>query len=187
MNFNGCLNSPNIILDLNLSSYLISVWIKFDKRNEFCSSDKLLRYYFVAFPHIIYSEVPYTLPLNNIDSNFIYYNIVLNKKIKISGLSNFNFNMITIHYNENTKEFRLIVNNNTKTPAVSIDDALPANFIFKKLMFCANSSKCTNTSSSSLLPNEFIWGSAYYRDLRIYNGIFYNPVVFEEKEINLRK
>lgn len=187
MNFNGCFNSANMIMDFNLSSYLINVWIKFDKYNEYCSSDKTLRYYFVAYPHIIYSQAPYTLPLINLDTNFFYFNVMTNQRIKITGLSNFNFNLISISHNEQTKQFRLIINNNYKTPAVAIDNTVPSQYTFSKLMFCANNSKCTNNNTSALLPNEYIWGSAFYKDLRIHNGVLYNHAVYEEKEINLRR
>jgi hypothetical protein len=187
MNYNGCSNSPTTVLNFNFSSYLISVWIKLDKFNEFCTSDLTLRYYLIAFPHVIYAQTPNKLPLVNLDTNFFYFNALTNQRIKITGLSNFNFNLISIFYNEQTKQFRLILNNNYKTPAVAIDEAAPNQNLLMKLIFCPNGNKCNNVSVNTSLPNEFIWGSAFYKDLKVFNGVVYNYFTYEEKEINMRK
>ena len=187
MSFDGCLNSQNILFDFNLESYLINVWIKVDKIVETCDTNKLLRYYFVAYPHVIYSQTPYVFPLSNLDTNYFYFNVITNIRTKINDMTNFNWNLLSFSYNSSLKEFKLIINNNIKSPAVFLENTTSSQFTFKKLIFCANNSKCTNNSSASILPDDFIWGSAFYKDLTIYDGVISNFNTFIEKEYNLKR
>jgi hypothetical protein len=185
MYFSSCLNTPNMIMDLNLKSFFLSVWIKFDKPNEFCSTTKTKKFYFVAYPHIIYSTIS-TGTITNEDTLFYYENIKTGNKVNISNLVNFNWNIIIFHYNENTKTFLLIINNKIEPLAFSSKNAEVSSYELQKIVFCVDNSKCKNNKITHNLNDDFVWGSAYYKNLKIYDGIQQNFATFQEKEQNLK-
>lgn len=182
MYYSGCLNSPNMIMEMNMKSYFISIWIKFDKPNEFCSSTKTKRLYFFAFPHIISSETRNNEFLNNQDTNYHYENILTGNIINITNLVNFNWNLITFHYHEKTKNFKLIINNDTEKPVFTSDKAITNSYELKKIVFCADIQNCKIGLDIYHLNNNYIWGSAYYKNLKVHDGIVSNYINFQEKE-----
>lgn len=188
MYYSACLNSPNMIAPLKYSSYFLSVKIKIDKSGENCKSDLTKRLYFVAYPHIISAEVASgdkvddmsTIP--NIGTNYYYENIQTGTRINISNLVNFNWNTIAFHYNEKIKTFKLIINNDTEKPAFQSSTANETSYYLRKIVFCRDNSKCHTTLNDYNLNNNYIWGAAYYKDLKIYNGLSQNYKNFQEHD-----
>jgi hypothetical protein len=171
-----------MIAEFNVKSYFISVWIKFDKEKELCSSSKTKRIYFVAYPHIISSTPTNNSGLRNQDSQFQYENIQTGVKININNLVNFNWNLITFHYHEREKTFKLIINNDLDNPAFRTDNANLENYQLRKILFCADNRKCQTNLNDFNLNDDYIWGSAYYKNMKIYEGVVENYINFQERE-----
>jgi hypothetical protein len=182
MHYSGCHNSPNMIMDVNLKSYFISIWIRFNRANEFCSLTKSKRLYFVAYPHIIYSTLQNNSNLINEDKLFYYENIQTGARVNISNLVNFNWNLITMHYHEKTNTFKLIINNDSYNPAYMSSTAQITSYELRKILFCADNLKCKTILNDFNLNDDYIWGSAFYKDLKINDGIIHNYINFQEKE-----
>lgn len=173
-------------MDMKLKSYFLKISIRFDKPNEFCTSAISKRFYFVAYPHIIYSTSPYLGTLSNVDTQYYYENIQTGNKINISNLVNFNWNLIIFHYHELNKTFKLIINNDSETPAFSSTNARSETYELQKIIFCADNKKCKNNIPNYNLNDDYIWGSAYYKNLEIYDGVIQNYATFQEKEQHLK-
>lgn len=172
-------------MKMKMKSYFISIWIRFDRAREFCSSDKAKRFYFVAYPHVISSNAPDVNNPREIINNgneYFYENLITGNRVRISNLVNFNWNLITFHYNENNLTFKLIVNNDIEKPVFTSNVAQPTAYELRKILFCANNKNCKTLLEDYNLSDNFIWGSAYYRNLKIYDGVIENYINFQEKE-----
>ena len=174
MNFTG---GPGGIIG---RGYVVEFWIKLDRLNEFCAiSPSKYKYYFIGDPHVLYydpTDAGNTSTLNN--SNFgynIYYQLLTmpSVKVKLTNLSQFNWNHVSIHVDLVNRNLKVITNFNYFNPEVKIEKISSGiNLNFSRIMFCSNSN--CNTLFPGYLTN-IEWGAAFYKNIRISDGINYNP------------
>lgn len=183
--FNGCLNFPNLIISYPAGSgsifgrgYTLDFWIKIDRVNEFCTQPAgTLKYYFIGDPHAIYFDPNDTSTTAATQKTNLGYNIYYqlfglpNSKVKLVNFSQFNWNHISIHVDLVNRNLRVYTNFNFYYPEVKLDN-IPSgvDISFNRLVFCSKSSCIT-----SGYFNNIFWGAAYYKDLKINDGINYNP------------
>lgn len=184
MYFSGCLNTTNMMMKFSLKNYFISIHMRIDKSNEKCSTTKPKKLYFVAYPHIIYSKsvIQKDEKINNSSDQYFYENIQTGENANITNLVNLNWNLLTFHYTEASKTFKLIVNNEVEKPAFTSNKALLEKYELRKILFCANNKICKNKSDNYNVHFDYIWGSAYYKNLKIFDGYAQNYVTYQEQE-----
>lgn len=192
--FNGCLNYPNFQQTFSTNaSYTLEFWIKLDRLNEFCKiPDNFKKYYFIADPHVIYSE-PLSLSSVNSSTNptfnkntgyAIYYQMISRPAIKVQlkNFSQFNWNHVLIHSNYQKKVFRVITNFNFYNPDYALDNfdnVFEINSQNQKIIFCSKDSFCSALGNRLYLTNV-AWGAAYYKDLRLSEGTNWNFFIAQE-------
>jgi hypothetical protein len=188
---NGCLNFPNMTMTFSSGSgsslgrgYTVEFWIKIDRQNEFCTvTSPNKKFYFIGDPHVIYYKADSTTTSSTDNGNLtysLYYELITWKvpsaKVKLTGVSQFNWNHISIHVDLLKKNSQVVVNYNNFNPAVKYTN-IPSNvdLSFKKIMFC--STNCTAPNSDL----KYIqWGAAWYRSITVADGINYNQWVAKD-------
>lgn len=153
--------------------------MKIDRKNEFCTvTSPNRKYYFIGDPHIIYYEADSTTTTATDNANLtysLYYELVTwtvpGAKVKLTGISQFNWNHISIHADLLNRKLDIAINYNTFNPAVKFRN-IPngVDLSFRKIMFCSNN--CT--PSNSIIKN-INWGAAWYKSIRVADGINFNP------------
>ena len=155
--------------------------MKIDRQNEFCTviaPNK--KYYFIGDPHLIYYEADSTTTASSDNSNLtysLYYELVTWKsinpptKIKLTGISQFNWNHISIHADLVNRNLNVVTNYNNFNPAVKFTN-VPSfvDLTFKKIMFCSRNCTPSNDAISNIN-----WGAAWYKSITVADGINYNP------------
>jgi hypothetical protein len=161
--------------------YTLEFWFKIDRENEFCKvSPPNRKYYFIGDPHIIYYEADSTTSTSSDNSNLTYslfYELVTWKsinprtKIKITGISQFNWNHVSIHADLVNRNLNIVINYNTFNPIVKFVN-IPSNIELdlKRISFCSRN--CTPANSDISFIN---WGAAWYKSITVSDGINYNP------------
>ncbi len=174
------MNNPQISDDYNLKDYSISFWIKLDRDNEFCETEAKRKYYFLAYPHVLYNDFSSKEEKTNLGYKIYYDSFAnTNNKILISNFSQYNWNHVYLEFNSKTKIFKIIVNNNYFNPQVLIENISNTSlYMFSNLIFCPNDIYC---NINNIKSEKFIWGSAFYRDLIINDSIDNNFIVHQEK------
>ena len=188
---NGCLNFPNITMTFPSGAgssfgrgYTVEFWIKIDRQNEFCTvTSPNKKYYFIGDPHVIYYKSDSTTTSSTDNGNLtysLYYELVTWKvpaaTVKLVGVSQFNWNHISIHVDLLAHNSQVVVNYNNFNPAVKYT-GIPTNvdLNFKKIMFC--STNCTPSNSDIKNIN---WGAAWYKSITVADGINYNQWVAKD-------
>ena len=149
------------------------------------------KYYLIADPHAFYSDNISLISTkstsnNNFNKNTnypVYYQFLTNPNVKVQlkGFSQFNWNHILIHVNTVKRTLRLVTNFNYYYPELLIDPVHPAIDInLQKLVFCSNNASCSASSTTSTYLNNVFWGAAFYKDLRVSDGINSNFFVSQE-------
>jgi hypothetical protein len=199
--FNGCLNFLNLGFDFNSGfgtkfeqGHTIKFWMKIDRFNEFCTTNKR-KYYFILEPHSIYLDTAnnnYAQTGQTIPSGF--YNIVYENihstalKGTLYSINPNTWNIITIQVNLLNHSLRVYTNNNLFTPDIKIDNIpTTVKLIPTKLVFCSiqgQSSDNTLCSTSSYASN-LSWGAAFYKDIKIWDGVNTNPWLIQQIENKL--
>jgi len=173
-------------------SYVFEFWIKLDRINEVCKMPDFFskKYYMIADPHVFYSDSNSLLTTSTTNANFnknlnypVYYQLLTNPnfKVQLKGFSQFNWNHVLIHVNTIKRTLRLVTNFNYYTPDLLIDPVHPSiDISLRKLVFCSSNSSCSASSSTSQYLNNIWWGAAFYKDLRLSDGINSNFFVSQE-------
>jgi hypothetical protein len=160
--------------------YTVEFWFKIDRQNEFCAvTIPNRKFYFIGDPHIIYYEADTTTTTTTDSLNLtysLYYELVTWKsvkpptKVKLIGISQFNWNHISIHADLVNRNLEVVSNYNYFNPQVKLVNVPTfVDLSFKRIMFC--STNCTPTSSEI---NNINWGAAWYKSITIADGINYN-------------
>lgn len=181
------MNYPNMIMTFPAGNgsilgrgYTIDFWFKIDRLNEFCATPNgKIKYYFVGDPHVIYydaSDTTITDKINNSNLGYnLYYRLLSfsSVKVKLTNISQFNWNHVSIHVDLLNRKLRLYTNYNLFSPDFILDN-IPnsVDLSFNKIAFCSSSS-CISSPSGYL--TDIHWGAAFYKNLRISDGINYNP------------
>jgi len=160
--------------------YTVEFWMKIDRLNEFCKVESgKLKYYFIADPHVIYfdpADLSVTDSVNNSNLGYnLYYQLLTNPliKVRLTNISQFNWNHIAIHVDLISRNLRVITNFNIFTPEVKVDNINTFYKLeFNRIVFCSNSDCIKNTNG--YLTN-IAWGAAFYKSIRVSDGINYNP------------
>lgn len=138
------------------------------------------KYYFIGDPHIIYYQADSTTTTATDNSNLtysLYYELATwtnpATKVKLTGISQFNWNHISIHADLINRDLQVITNYNNFNPAVLLNK-IPSfvDLDFKRIMFCSRN--CT--PSNSLIKN-INWGAAWYKSITVSDGINFNQWV----------
>lgn len=180
------MNYPNFSYSVTTGgSYILEFWIKLDRINEFCKLPDfaLKKYYFIADPHVIYSDNISLTKVTSANQNFnknmgypIYYQLLSNPlvKVQLQNFSQFNWNHILIHVNTVKRTLRVVTNFNYYYPDILID---PVNTVtdinLNKFAFCSNNVGCAASYNKEYLNNVY-WGAAFYKDIRVSEGINWN-------------
>ena len=167
--YSRCYNPPNFYKTLSnsvkqkfASGYLLEFWFKFDHVLFFCDHTNN-EYYFYSTPHSIYLE--YT-------SSTYYYAVINNPNYKSSleGISQHEWNKIVIRTTLGSitgQNVIVYVNYNLDTPGAQfsgIPDSI--NMQLQYISFCARYENGYCTSAGNANIN---WGSAYYRNIRVWD------------------
>jgi hypothetical protein len=196
--FNGCYNFPNIGFDFNSrpdskfeNGHIIQFWIKIDRFNEFCSTNKR-KYYFIMEPHTIYLDTTsntFAQTGATVPSGF--YNIVyqnINNTDYKGSIFSFNpntWNVITIQVNLVNRSLKVFSNYNFITPDIKIEN-IPTSVKLEltKLVFCSTQGKASDNSlcSTASYANDLSWGAAFYRDIKIWDGVNATPWLIQEND-----
>lgn len=148
------------------------------------------KYYLIADPHVIYSDNISLSQISSTNRNFsrntnypVYYQLLTNPntKVQLKGFSQFNWNHILIHVDKVKRTLRVVTNFNYYTPDISIDPVNPSiDTSLKRLVFCSKDSDCPASSINNKYLYNIFWGAAFYKDLRISEGINSNFFVSQE-------
>ena len=167
--YSRCYNTPNFYKTLSnsvkqkfASGYLLEFWFRFDHSLFFCNHQPI-EYYFYSTPHSIY---------HNTLENEYYYEIIGNSyyKYKLSDISRYEWNKIVIRTTLGSttgQNVIVYVNYNLNTPAAQfsgIPDSI--NMQLQYISFCSNKDNgyCTSAGTANIY-----WGSAYYRNIRVWD------------------
>lgn len=142
----------------------------------------LRKYYFIADPHAFYSDNISLTKTTSSNTSYnknngypIYYQLLSSPSIRVQlkNFSQFNWNHVLIHVNTVKRSLRLVTNFNYYYPEIFLESInTVTNINLQRLVFCSNNEKC-NAKSIDYLPNVY-WGAAYYKDIRISDGINWN-------------
>ena len=166
------------------------IWVSFTLRRSgnFQPSEQVQnskKYYFIADPHVIYSEPISLTSISSSNTSFnknmeyaIYYQMLSRTSIKfqLKNISQFNWNHILIHSNFKTRSFKVVTNFNYYYPEFSMDNfdsSYDLNLQLQKTIFCSNNEFCGGLTNKAYLNNVF-WGAAFYKDLRLSEGTNWN-------------
>lgn len=168
--FSGCYNSPNFFHSFTTTTtlkitkgHILEFWFKLDTVQNYCNLNKTTgsEYYFYSKPHAIFRDfsnsqfyyAPTTFPPNKgvLPSIQLYeWNRIL---IKVTDLTLPGQSVtVYVNYNFDSPEFELL-----NIPASS-------NMDMQSISFCSDSTKGFCDSLT-----DIIWGSAYYRNIRIWD------------------
>ena len=165
--YSRCYNPPNFTFTINnnlqksiLNGYFLEFWFKLDTVLNTCSRIYSKEYLFYANPHSIYLDT---------ENNNFYYNIIgtINTKI-LNGISLYEWNKILIKatLGSITGQNVYIYINNSPNPEpefLNIEESI--NLQLQSISFCSNGNngQCSIASMASIN-----WGSAYYRDIKLW-------------------
>ena len=167
--YSRCYNPPNFYKTISNSvkqkfsnGYLLEFWFRFDNTLFFCNHESI-EYYFFSTPHSIYLD--YT-------SSTYYYAIINNPNYArtIEGISQYEWNKIVIRTTLGSttgQNVIVYVNYNLDSPAAqfsNIPDSI--NMQLQYISFCSNKDNGDCTSAGTANIN---WGSAYYRNIRVWD------------------
>jgi len=185
--FNGCLNYPNMMMlfpsgngSIFERGYTIEFWIKIDRQNEFCKpTPPNLKYYFIGDPHVIYNDPQDTSISDRINNSNLGYNLYYQLltmpqvKVRLTNISQFNWNHVAIHVDLVNRNLRVYTNFNFFNPEVKLDNIVPnIDLNFYRIIFCSTSN-CIKNQTNYL--TNIAWGAAFYKFIRVNDGINYNP------------
>jgi hypothetical protein len=167
--YSRCYNPPNFYKTLSnsarqkfASGYLLEFWFRFDNSLFFCDHESI-EYYFFSTPHSIYLDY---------SSTTYYYAIINNPNYAkaIEGISKYEWNKIVIRTTLGSttgQNVIVYVNYNLDSPAAqfsNIPDSI--NMQLQYISFCSNKDNGYCTSAGTANIN---WGSAYYRNIRVWD------------------
>ena len=186
--FSRCYNSPNFYHSVSNTAkskvnkgYILEFWFKKDLALNTCGKSYTPEYYFYATPHSLYY------------SGTIYYYSIIGTvyTYSLSGISEFEWNKILIETSLGTSQNVKVYINFKSIPDVNINGigtSITMNLTY--ISFCSNKNNgdCTGSGSANLN-----WGSAYYRNLRLWDITQanlkviqnYNNGMFSETPISL--
>jgi len=160
--------------------YTVEFWMKIDRLNEFCKTDNpKLKYYFIGDPHVIYNDPRDTSVSERVNNSNLGYNLYYQLlssplvKVRLRNISQFNWNHVSIHVDLLNRNLRVYTNFNLWDPEVKLDNIHPSvDLGFNRVVFCSTS-ECIRNSSNYL--TNIAWGAAFYKFIRVSDGINYNP------------
>jgi hypothetical protein len=173
MYFNSCYNFNSVYNTFSsteqtatANGYILEFWLKPDKVNFFCTQASTSLYYFYSVPHTFYMTNPGGTTLtyqNTVDTSF-------------SGdLTNFNmyeWNYILIQVTDTKIN---IYTNQKSTADLTFSISTSSDHNITGLGFCRG-----NCNAGGVIATNIIWGSAYYRNIRIYDNSLITVDVIKE-------
>ena len=194
--FSRCYNQPNFYGEISLDTknkfangYFYEFWFKLDKVQilNHCNTDATEEYLLFSTPHSIYLDL---------NENQYYYKIIDTiYSSKIDGISDYEWNKIVIKttlgstLGQNVYVYINFDIDNIKATITSIPSSVKMQLQY--ISFCSKESNgdCTAAGTASVT-----WGSAYYRNIRIWelfsSSIYsiqdFNIGIFEEKPLSLK-
>ena len=186
--FSRCYNSPNFYHSVSNTAkskvskgYILEFWFKKDIVLNTCGKSYTPEYYFYSTPHSLYY------------SGTIYYYSIIGTvyTYSLSGISEYEWNKILIETSLGTSQNVKVYINFKSVPDVNIIGiGTSITMSLTYISFCSNKNNgdCTGSGSANLN-----WGSAYYRNLRLWDLTQanlqviqnYNNGMFEETPIGL--
>ena len=168
--FSKCYNSPNFYRTISTttlnqinSGYFYEFWIKIDNQliqpktcKEAGSAEK--EYYLYSTPHSIYKEKS--------DDSFYYQIINTAHKKQMTGIDTNKWNNIVIETRMSVSRKSVYVHTNFEKDILEIKSiAASINLGLQYISFCSRKTNGDCIPGSS----NIMWGSAYYREIKIWN------------------
>lgn len=168
--FSSCFNSPNVFhqfstkTTLNITQgHILEFWFKIDNVYNSCNDGKVTgrEYYFYSKPHSIFK--------NYADNQFYYEPTTYPPNFGVlPSIQRYEWNIIIVKVTDlslASQTINVYVNYNFDSPEYTKANVPPAsNLNLDTWSFCSDS---TQGKCDALVP--ITWGSAYYRNVRIWN------------------